>query len=439
MKVFNLFGLILTGSLVLNAQAGGWQWSIEPRYRVGMSMELSGAGYANDSSSAALLPGRNYRSGLSWHDAPRPDSGVVRPPADDITQFADRTFDDGYVRICPDTNEEFPYTWYWGWEDAGQYDGDAQQLTFTRNSSTSSQGSYADVAEGREVRSRTDVLFDEPLSETEHFSALGAELAARYAIYEKGSARLDLALGLAGWWGQKVHFDDSTFAAHVREDHYDVHAMRVFEYDYSGSYSETYVYDDPFGVVPVTTPPYSGSYEDPGPIINELPTSRDVTQTGLTERNEETGYVSIREYVGGRSWDVANAVQVKADVNNAALRVGLAGAYLVKKNLQLFVQPQLSFNYVQASLDRVERLTATSDDGSATTLAEWRDSTDEEKWVVGLGVLGGVNIPLTSRWFVEGSAGYEWMTEKPSFDVGPSTVEMDLSAFEFQAGVGMSL
>jgi hypothetical protein len=149
--------------------------------------------------------------------------------------------------------------------------------------------------------------------------------------------------------------------------------------------------------------------------------------------------VTIREYTGGQSWDVANAVKVNADVNNAALRVGLAGAYLAKKNLQLFLQPQVSLNYVQASLDRVERLTATSGDGSVTTLAEWRDSTDQEKWIVGLGLKGGINVPLNERWFVEGAAGYEWMTEKPSFDVGPSQVEMDLSAFEVQAGVGMNL
>ena len=37
-----------------------------------------------------------------------------------------------------------------------------------------------------------------------------------------------------------------------------------FTYDMSATYDETYVFDDPYSVVPSVIPPYSGDYDGPG-------------------------------------------------------------------------------------------------------------------------------------------------------------------------------
>ncbi|MFH0880557.1 MAG: hypothetical protein V2A34_12645 [Lentisphaerota bacterium] len=423
--------------------AGGWKFSVEPQYRSGMNMKLDGYGYANDPSMAALFPGRNHNSGLSWRYAPRPDPSVVRPPTDDITQFATRTFDDGYVGPCEFTTDVTPYTWYWGWQNAGQYDGDAQQLTFTRTASSSAQGTYQDVAEGTETRSHTSVLLDERMSGKENFNAVGLEVAAQYTLLERENLTLDLTLGLAGWWGEKVAFNNETFAAEIREDSYNIYAVRNYAYDYSGSYLETYTYNDPFMVVPSTAPGYQHGYDfdfgGPNPIIDALPASRDVTQTGGASYDQETSSYSMSEKTGSKSWAVANAVQVGADVNNVAMRWGVAANWRVMERLSVFAQPLVSLNYVQADLERKEQLTSTAGNGTVTVLRSWQDSASEEEWVVGLGARGGFNLDLGGDWFVKCSAGYEWMTRKPEFDVGPSTVQMDLDAFELSAGLGRFL
>jgi len=426
-----------------DAWAGGWKVTVEPQYRVGMSMDLNGSSYANQPSSAALFPGRNSRSAMNWTYAPRPDSSIVQPPTDDITQFRDRFFDDGYVGPCDSTTEFNPYTWYWGWDDAGQYDADMQTLTFTRESGTSSRGTYLDTAVGTEYRSQTTVLMDEELSGHKSFSAAGLELAARYTVLEKDTHALEFSIGLAGWWGEKINFNEQTFAAHVREDRYAVYGVRNYAYEYSGSYIETYVYDDPGSTVPLTTPPYDHGYdfdeEGSNPSINALPSVREVSQTGGTSFNRETGAATLHDYAGGQSWAVANAVQVGADVNNAALRLGAAGSWKASERIRVFAQPLVSLNCVQADLERREQLNVTDGAGRTSVLREWRDRASENKWIVGLGVKGGVNVDLGGQWFVECAAGYEWMTQKPEFDIGPSTVKMDLSAFEISAGVGRAL
>ena len=136
---------------------------------------------------------------------------------------------------------------------------------------------------------------------------------------------------------------------------------------------------------------------------------------------------------------MANAVHVDADVNSTSLRVGVAGAWKASRILQVFVQPLVSLNYVQADLDRSEQLTATSGDGAVSALAQWHDRASDEEWILGLGLRGGMDVMLGERWFFECSAGYEWMTRRPEFDVGPSTVEMDLDAFEASAGIGFKI
>ena len=426
--------MALVVSMAAGAQAEGWSISAGPQLRAGMKMDLMGSAYANR-QGGAYLPGQGGHSAYNWRYAPRPDISVIKPPSDDITQYANRTFDDGYVNISTPT-EPTGYTWYWGFEDAAQYNSQLQTLTFTRESSVSDSGYYSDDGSRSERSVERGVLEDREASDSEKFSGWGVQVEAAKTLARKDHLTLDLVAGLGALWGQGVTLEDQTYAAYSTQRRYDRFERNTYAYDLQAQYDETYVYNDPEGAAGSVTPPYAGGEEGPGPTIPELPATRDVVQSGVViQEGQLVSQESVRELTGTTTWNAQNQVSVDADVNFYSLRLGPRAGITMKDAVRLFVQPQLSANLVTADLTRKEELYLTGP-GGAQTAAAWRDEETEQKWVAGLGLAAGGGLDLKNGYFVEAALGYEWMLDKPSFDVGPSTVKVDLSGFQGSASLG---
>lgn len=77
--------------------------------------------------------GPAYRGGMRVKSSRFGDPGTVGPQ----NQYADRTYDDGYVNIDPGTGNPAAInpntTWFWGYDHAGQYNAAAETLSFHRS------------------------------------------------------------------------------------------------------------------------------------------------------------------------------------------------------------------------------------------------------------------------------------------------------------------
>lgn len=424
--------IVVSTILACAARGEGWTVSAKAQLRSGMEAKLSGSSRAH-TEAAALLPGRSGDTGLDWEAGQRVSPSAVDLPGDDITIYADRTFDNGFVHSSAISEEGDPdYTWNWGVNSAGQYDSDAQMFTFTRDTTVSANGSYTDRAEGRQSERQSWVTLDRDVSDQQDFDAKGFVLEARYALKS-----VELVCGLGFAQGDDLSLADQPYAATVEQRNYRAYAEKSYAQSLNANYRETYVYQDDYGVGSSVTPPYEGSYEGPGPVINSRPSSRDVSQAGSTANQSVlVSSSSGRSLISTDRWALHSQVDVEVETDMTSVYTGLRTGLTVKDIVRFYVQAQASLNLVAANLERREALYSSKNGSAAQTLATWTDSSDDEAWVVGLGLLVGAELSLGPSWFATASAGYEYMLDQPAFAVGPSTVELDLDNFYADLGVG---
>lgn len=414
--------------------ADGWSVQVGSRFQTGMELKLSGSGYAN-SSGQNYLPGRAWRSGDQWTQAARPDASAVAAPTDDITAYADRTFDNGFVNVSPPTALT-GNTWFWGYDAASQYA--APNLTFTRDTSINASGQYADRGAGRQSCRTVSVTDDSGADDLEEFSAAGLEITARREIFVRDAFSVELVAGSSAIIGQEMTLRDQTWAATVRQDEYSTWSETVYDYEMSAGYRETYTYNDPPGMIPLLGVPYAGTYDGPGYAIPELPAARTVDPLSpAVSRTALSREGSGRDLIRRTTWTAHNQIAVDAQISSVAVRTGFRAAFAPRSGVRVFIQPQAALHYMTAELTRNEVIIRTAQDGSQSTTAVWRDTENDESWVPAAGLLAGAGLELDNGWFAEASAGYEWMMDKPEFSVGPSRVRIDLSGLQAAAGLGL--
>ncbi len=431
--------VVVTAVTVAGASIGfgeGWSFRAGPVYREGMEMTLSGPTYSS-SQGAMYLPNGYHNSGINeWQRDPRPDAGSVALPADNPAEFKDRSFDNGFVNISPPT-EFTGQTWYWGYTSEGQYDGELQILSFTRQGSAKGSGQYRDVGFGTEVRTRSEIQENGESSDESDFNGSGMFAEAGYELFRRDALAVEFVVGMSYVQGSAT-LEDETYRATVTESTYANSVVNVYSYTMAQSFLETYGYFDRNRVVGLVPVPYAGTYDGPGPLLSdERPSSYSVTPFGSTLNQALTSESSSQTLAGQQTWTIHNHVTVDADVEDTALSMGARAKFTWRDIVSLFVQPDVSLHYVTADLKRREDLYQTSQDGNSQLLASWTDSADDEDWVMGVGTSVGTEISLPKNCFVSASVGYEWMLDKPEFEVGPSTVEIDLSSLQANAAVGV--
>jgi hypothetical protein len=334
--------------------------------------------------------------------------------SDDISQYGNRTFDDGYVNMDAGTGNpnsiDPTVTWYWGYENGNQYNAGADTLAFHRDT--------VETGSGRIVSLTT--LRDEPANFDDTFSGWGAELVVGYPITTKGKIKIDICGGLAGIWGADASMGGSTFAEQVQDDRYDV----------SDHITDTYSYDTTGVTIPAA--PHQGTYDGPfdNPPVIPSPTIPNRPSSATRNTDRDTSRTS------STTWSAQNHINIDADTDLYELwlgpRIGLAAG----ERFSLYVTPKVSMNYVDVSVDRSETFVATSADGSSATLNSWSDSGSESKFIFGTGVTAGADVDIGKGLFVGIWGGYEWVSDEVDVKVGPNTVSVDASGYTAGAEAG---
>ena len=322
--------------------------------------------------------GGSYVQELGVH-APASSSGASAGASDGI---ADRTYEDGFVNI--DTATEVDgLTWYWGYNNPAQYDAAAGTLSFRGGGS-------------RVTRTTTS---DESVDVNDDAEGAGVRAEFGRKVYSKGLMSVDVCGGVQGLWNIENNQSGSTYSERMtshRESVADVYALG--------------------GVIPPPAP-YEGTYYGPGPLIPNIP----------TERQQESG--------GSSSWTAENDISIDTEADLESVWIGARASWKGNGPLVIFLQPFVSFNYLDLTAKRTEQFNVIRADGSVKTLNEWKDKESESEWLLGAGVSVGGRVSLDKNWFVDLSMMYE-NVEEGDVDVGPNNVTMDPTGYSVSLQVG---
>ena len=384
------------------ARAEGWRFEAGPAVRLGMDMEISGSTFSQQTSAAMdkfIRTPETFgnRAGIS---------------PTDISSYADRTFDDGFVFLDPSTVDFGGDTWNWGYQDASQYDASAGTLTFTLRQDLGTAGTSSG-------ETTVDTVHDGGLGLHDELNGVGVSLSVERDLIVREYDRLSIAAGVVGLWGLNSKMEASTLEANVQN------SQEISTIAQSGQY--IYVYDL-LGVVPPSAP-YAGTYEGPGPLIPNRPSSVEFVDSSSTRtrRTESTSY------------RLSNQSSFEVD---AAIYEGWLGPRLALKagsTVEILLTPYVSLSLVDGEMDQTERLEAIHADGSVEILDQWRQTSSEQTVLVGFGAQGGLRWCPTDRLTFAASGGYEWVPQEFEVDAGPNRFTLDISGFQASLEIGWML
>jgi hypothetical protein len=361
-------------------QAADWWVKAGPVLRGGMSVNVSGSSYAQT---------------LGLHAVPN----VPGDPAGigTLGAYADRAYDNGYVGLAPSTGNPAAInpntTWNWGYNassTAGQYDAGAGTLSFFKQGGPS----YTPTASSS-------------FSGDDKMLGKGFEFSIGAPFMKSGKWSFDLGLGFQGTWGANANMSGSTYAERVDQvdstDRYNVAGITSTAF---GNLNHRGAYNGPFD--PAATAPYT--------IIPNLPAARDRQTVDL-------------------GWTAQNAVNL--DVSTAFYQLSLNPGinFAVTERLSLCLTPKLSLNIVDVSANRSETFYQTQG-GVNTTLFQRYDQVSQTQVSFGLGATVGANYDLGKGWFTGVSAGYDWVTDKVNFTVGPNQLAVNASGWVVGLSIG---
>ncbi len=373
-----------------------WSVSAGVVHRFGMNLEVSGSSHSQN------------RGGLTPSDSFRQQTVEGSLPADDITQFANRSFDDGYVFMDAGTVNYGGDTWYWGYDNSSQVQDDT--LVFHR--------SVLETTTTLEQSSSVGTLYNRDWREDVDLNATGAEIQLSRFLLQKKDIRINWSVGvqILPDFGKSLRTstlaqrETTTFTTTISEQ----------------QLTQTTTYDL-MGVDPPDAP-YRGTesgWPPPSPLLPNLPSDQTVSSSGEsvsseTERRSVAAWNDNSMDIDLDLYSVWTGPQIQLDVSGKAA---------------LFLQPALSVNYV--GMEAARRETWWVDSGSgAVAAARWHDRAEKGAWRLGLGILAGLEVPFGDHWFATVSGGYEWVPDPVDLAVGPNKVSLDLSGGQLKGGIG---
>ena len=313
-----------------------WRFSAGPLYRGGMELTIA--------TRDGAAPGGDSPSSPSFEQ-------------DDITRYADRRFDDGFVFLDPSTLDYGGDTWYWGYERADQYDPRAGVLTFHRTRTAVSRVPGSDAA-------------PPSIRASEATDGVGLMLRLDRALGGGERTPWTLSAGVSALWGMRL---SRSFATPYRAGGAVAYTQRA-----------TYTYEL-LGVVPPPAP-YSGTYEGPGPLLPNLPSA--------------VAYDSPlrREIPGATAWR-----QTRFDIEAELYEfwIGPTLAWRAPPRLSFRLSPRLSGNLLTLAAER-----------RGDTAGDAPLAARETVWKFGAGAQAGVELALSASWTVALEGGYEWVAEE---------------------------
>lgn len=429
-----------------------WQFSIGWVHQWGGEMHVHGPSASLVRNIWGSLPGGNGESILSQTLGFHPTEDNVIIPTDDITQYADRSFDDGFVFLDVWTEDPFQpaerigTTWNWSYDNASQYNSTDLTLSFHRTTTVSDSGQSTDQTVYSDDRSKRDIVRDDDLNASDEITQDGIQFTARRRLKHWDHWDLALDLNFAWFPDSEIDASDTPFDMQVRQDTYRVTENQVSSYSYEATYQETYVYGDRFGrldplilALPIVAPaPYSSpGYNGPGPLIPELPEGYSVQTLSFSSSESVISSDRSEELVGSRYWDITDQVDMHADLDRLRFAAGLSLIRAPTNRLQIVVDPKLTLNVVHADVTRQESVLAEDlATGASTVLAETVSDGDKTALVPGFMIALGLDYHLTERWTVGADISHEWLFDTIDINIDPETVSINLDGTELNLHLG---
>lgn len=387
--------IILGGTLLLLAMSGraadqpGWWVEAGAFMRGGMQLKLSGSSYVQM---------------LGSHAAAGPLSAPTGVGA--IGQYADRTYDDGYVKLALGTSTPasavgLGQTWNWAYDAASQYTASSATLAFHAANS-----GYTTTADN------SLAISDDPIE-------LGLQAAIGIPVRQSGRWRFDLGLDYQMFWDVDSEYHDRLYAESVDQ-------LQITDtYDVSAAIHPT------LGFPPPRTAPggYVGTFDGP------LGTTNSGWAGGfLAIPNLPTTRTNATLHVATACNDVR--LHLKTDFYQLALAPRLR--YALSDAVRFLLTPKIGAAYVEIQAERSEVFRSVSSAGTSTVLQRWSDHARHRSLHFATGIALGVEIDLGDGFYAGASGGYDWTVSEARFDIGPNTAALDPTGFTTAAVLGVA-
>lgn len=348
-----------------------WSWNLSPTWHRLGDVSLKSNSRSQNYGIPPLLPG----------------DSLIMPPIGATDEFADRTYEDGFVNVAAITPVNGK-TWYWGYDEAGQISGRELMLHATGSESIYQSGSgngvrYSDEEDLDGFAPQLDLNF---YPEHRSFGISGVLVSLSYTD-------VDTSFGFSNFDGGQS------------------------QRNYQLNFTDTYALGDVAANPP--TAPYEGSEEGPGPSIPNKPMHRDVD----------------RQLISTDSAVYRNSIDSDLDLSALSLAVGptFEGAWGRRWRWQAALGTTLTLYDYEVSQD--ETLTAVGPQGSST-LQRWHDSDSGTRFGVGLFIRGSALYELNDNgWF---ASGFLQLETGNSFDLdaGEASFTVDPDGFSIGLGIG---
>ncbi|NLF94759.1 MAG: hypothetical protein GX564_12810 [Oligosphaeraceae bacterium] len=386
--MFLLFCLLFFPALTAQETQGpGISVRLTPLYCPGLSLRLRGSSYA-----------------AAW------SSSLTRAPVltlpEILSGYADRVFLNGYVRRDPGTGNPAAVvpdsTWFWGYDQASQYNPQEQTLSMQKISWAQEQEfSLSGLQCPERFSSHTD-------------AALGLELAGEYPLYCRESCQLGLRLA----W---MVIPDLDFRQQLRNFACCRHSSsRLLEVQETYSYDVSGISLPPPGHAGTYLGPFDSPPTTPSPVIPNQPLNIDQTLTGNSLPAD-----SHTEYY-------RNQVRYDLHCVSQELQLGLTlSQAMYADRLVLTVSPAAALQLLSLDAKRGETLYV--DNRSA---AAWQDHKHLMRLLPGLIIAARLEYHFHPRWYLDGSAAFHWYPKEVEMTLGPGKITLQSSKIIFGLSLG---
>jgi hypothetical protein len=363
---------------VANA-ADSWWLETGPVFRGGMRYQVAGSSYVQT---------------LGLHAAAGP---LVAPASiGSADQYADRSYDNGYVRmdagtLNPDAIGGPGKTWNWAYDVASQFNAQSATLSYTKQGDVGYHSSVGSAA-----------------TDQGDLRSTGINLLAGLPLYKSERWTIDLAFGFQGLWGKTQSFGASTFKE------------QTSRLNVTDSYAAAGAVDVTYGFPPPRTAPggYAGTYGGPSdgpsawvggyPVINNLPTSRSTAEEAVSVAQNNISYhLSSDQY---------------------ELNLAPRARYMFTRRLSLHLTPTLGLAIVALEAQRTESFCNTTAAGTSQ-IGFWSDSKNDCQVRFTGGLTAGADYDLGKGYYLGVFGGYNWIVNPMQVSLGPSTVKLDASGY----------
>jgi hypothetical protein len=354
----------------MTARNGDWQWSLSggPSWHYMGRLTIDGG----SRSQSLMLPSFVGSSSLTV------------PPIGDAAANDERFYNDGYVRQDAGTVNDGT-TWFWGYDNASQVSNG--NLVYQATGFESIRNDSINTAAGRRSSD----------SMTAPGISLRADVTTPWTV---GPFKVSGMIGL------NVTSDSQSY-------HYGNHSTFQTRDDYRLDHADTYGLD---GVIPPAAP-YAGGIGGPGPLINNIPTTRSMTPVLVFT---DTAVFANNVRAEFENDMVGLSAGASLDYHEAPWTFILSGGLV------------LEFHHYTASQNESLNVSTAS---SSAQFASWSDRNSGVKFRPGLFIEAAARYAIDGGCFIDGFVRGE-IADDFRVSAGPTRFEFEPIGFSIGARIG---